>query len=147
VVVPAGDGLVPPAPGGPAQREAEPGAGDEPGSCPGGQAGQPRGLGDGQPDRAEAGRARLASADGHGRVAERDPQVCVVDLVVAAAVSGSSEGSRVRVCGGELDAAVQGVADGRGAELGEGGQGGVPADPVPGADLGTGPSPGRPCPF
>ena len=41
---------------------------------------------------------------------------------------------------GEGDAAGQGVADGGGAELGEGGQGGVPADPVPGAGLGLVPA-------
>jgi len=36
---------------------------------------------------------------------------------------------------GELDEAVQGVADGDLAELSEGGQGGVPAGRVPGAGL------------
>jgi hypothetical protein len=55
----------------------------------------------------------LPAADGHGRVAEGNLQV---------GVAGS--------------AVVQGgAADGQAAELGEGGQGGVPADPVEGAGL------------
>ncbi len=44
--MPAGGGLVAPSPGGPAQGEGEPGAGDEPGGVIRGEAGQPGGLGD-----------------------------------------------------------------------------------------------------
>jgi hypothetical protein len=128
---------VAPSAGGPAQGEGEPGAGDQPGGCLRGQAGQPRGLGDRQPDGAEAGRAGLPAADGHRRVAEGNPQVGVVD-VIAAVRGGAVAGSGV--CGGELDVAAQGVADGGLAELGEGGQGGVAADPVPGPRLGLVPA-------
>src|SRR3974377_1795857 len=46
VVVPAGGGLVPSSPQRPAQREGEPGAGDEPGGVSRGEAGEPGGLGD-----------------------------------------------------------------------------------------------------
>ena len=64
MVVPASDGLVAPAAGGPAQRERETGAGDQSAGGLLGQAGQPGSLGDGQLDEAGAGRAWLAAADG-----------------------------------------------------------------------------------
>jgi len=69
-VVPAGDGLVPPSPDGPVQREGEAGAGDQPGGVLPGQTGKPGGLGDRQPDGGDAGRAGLAAADRDGRVTE-----------------------------------------------------------------------------
>jgi hypothetical protein len=84
-----------------------------------GQAGEPA---DGEPGR-------------DGGVAEWDLQVSVADLVIAsrrAAVVTSAAGS-----GGQGDAAGECAADG-GPEPGEGGQGGVPADPVPGTGLGLG---------
>ena len=84
---------------------------------------------------------------GDGRVAERDAQVSVAGLVPvvvsAAVVSAAVCGSAVVAAGGrgrEGDVAAQGVADGGVAELGEGGQGGVPADRVPGARLGLVPA-------
>ena len=55
VVVPAGDGLAPPSPGGPVQREGEAGAGDQPGGVLPREAGEPGGLGDRQPDGAMPG--------------------------------------------------------------------------------------------
>src|SRR5487761_521153 len=123
VVVPAGGGLVPPPPGRPAQREGEPGAGDQPCGVVRGQAGEPGGLGDRQPDRGDAGGAGLPAAGRDGGVAERDLQVSVADLVIAArraaAVTSAAGG------GGQGDAAGKCAADGGGPELGEGGQGGV----------------------
>jgi hypothetical protein len=68
-MMPAGNGLVASAAGGPAQGEGEAGPGDQPGGGLSGQAGQPGGLGDGQPYQAEARRAGLPAAGGHGRVA------------------------------------------------------------------------------
>ena len=65
---------------GPAQREGEPGAGDQPGGVVRGQAGEPGGLGDRQPDRGDAGRAGLPAAGRDGRVAEGDLQVSVADV-------------------------------------------------------------------
>ena len=75
MVVPAGGGLVAASAGGPAQREGEAGAGDQPGErLGGGQAGQPGGLGDGQPDRGDAGLSF--------RTVARTPRE-LVDLVVS----------------------------------------------------------------
>jgi hypothetical protein len=123
VVVPAGCGLVAAPPGGPAQREGEPGAGDQPGERLACQAGQPGGLGDGQPDRCDPGRARLAAAGGDGT----SPR----GISRSASSTSSSwpfAGDAWAVSwGGQGDVAAQGVADGRVAELGEGGQRGVPA--------------------
>jgi hypothetical protein len=105
MVVPPGGGLVPSAPGGPAQPEGELGRGREP-CCPvGGQPGEPGGLGDREPDQAQPGRAGLAGVCGDGRVAERYAQVSVVGAGVGVA------GAGVRGCGGWLvDQAAQGVA-------------------------------------
>ena len=99
-----------------------------------GQAGEPGGLGDRQPDQAEPARAGLARIGGHGRVAEGDAHVSVVhvSIGVAAAAAGGA------ACGRQLDQAAQGIADGGLAELGEGGQGGVSAGRVPGAGATTG---------
>src|SRR5271166_2545614 len=137
VVVPSGAGLVAAPPPGPAQVEGEAGAGDEPGGVLAGEAGQPGGLGDGEPDRADAGRARLPGPGGDGRVAERDAQVSTADLLLFFLLflllllgAGGREG----------DVAAQGVADGGVAELGEGGQGGVPTGRVPGPGLGLVPA-------
>ena len=66
VVVPAGDGLVPPSLDGPVQREGEASAGDQPGGVLPGETGEPGGLGDRQPDGGDAGRAGLAAATGTG---------------------------------------------------------------------------------
>jgi hypothetical protein len=135
--MPAGDGLVQPSPEGPAQREGEAGAGDQPGGVLPGEDGEPGGLGDGQLDGCDAGRAGLAAAAGDGRVAEGYLQVSVADVVA---------GRRVRVVvvaeagGGEIDAAVECAPDGGGPELGEGGQGGVPEGPGPAAGLALIPS-------
>src|SRR5260370_40044329 len=79
VMVPAGGGLVAPGAGGPAQGEGEPGPGDDPGGMLPGQAGQPRGLGNREPDGGDSGRARQPAAGGYRRVAEGDQQVSVVD--------------------------------------------------------------------
>ena len=133
VVVPAGGCLVLPSPGGPAQREGEAGAGDQPGGVLRGEAGEAGGLGDRQPDGGDARRAGLPAAGGDGRVAEGDLQVSVGDIGV---VDGGAAVVRVLAGGGgQLDGAAQGASDGGGPELGEGGQGGVPADGVEGAGL------------
>jgi hypothetical protein len=55
VVVPVGDGLVPPSPDGPVQREGEADAGDQPGGVLPGETAEPGGLGDGQPQGAMPG--------------------------------------------------------------------------------------------
>jgi hypothetical protein len=90
MVVPPGDGLVPPAPGGPAQLEGELGWGKEP-SCPvSGQAGEPGGLGDREPDQAQLARAGLAGVGGDGRVGERYAQVSVVNVGAGVAGAGSA---------------------------------------------------------
>jgi hypothetical protein len=57
MVVPPGGGLVPPAPGGPAQLEGKLGGGKEPCYPAGGQAGEPDGLGDRELDQAQPARA------------------------------------------------------------------------------------------
>ena len=88
MVVPPGGGLVPPAPGGPAQPERQAGRGEQPGRPVGGQAGEPGGLGDRQPDQAGPARAGLAGVGGDGRVAEGDAQVSVVHVSVGVAVAG-----------------------------------------------------------
>ena len=73
--MPPGAGLVPPAPAGPPQVEGEAGVADEAGGVLPGQACQARGLGDGELDRGDAGRAGLAGPGGNGRVGEGDAQV------------------------------------------------------------------------
>ena len=90
MVVPPGGGLMPSAPGGPAQPEGKLGGGKEP-CCPvGGQAGEPGGLGDREPDQAELARAGLAGVCGDGRVAERYAQVSVVGAGTDVACAGSA---------------------------------------------------------
>ncbi len=83
--------------------------------------------------------------DGNRRVAEGNHQVSAVRVGVAvfgpACVrAGAGSGSAVTGGGGKGDLAVQGGADGDVAELGEGGQGGVPADPGEGPQLGLVPA-------
>ncbi len=119
-------------PAGPAQVEGEAGAGDEPGGVVPGQAFDAGGLGDGEPDRGDAGRAGLPGPGGDGRVAERDAQVSAADVVLAA---GAVVTARAGGGAGEGDVAAQVVADGGLPQLGQGGQGGVPADRIPGAGL------------
>jgi len=138
-VVPAGGGLVAPPAGGPAQGEGQPGAGDDPGGVLRGKASQPGGLGDRQLDESDSAGARLAAAGGHRRVAEGDHQVSVVNVTVVAVILGGA-GTLAAGGGGKGYLAVQGAADSDVAELGEGGQGGVPADPVPCPDLGLVPA-------
>jgi hypothetical protein len=65
VVVPSGAGLVAAPPPGPGEGQA--GAGDKPGGVLFREAGRPGGLGDGELDRADAGRARLPGPGGDGR--------------------------------------------------------------------------------
>ena len=127
-MVPPGAGLVAAPPARPAQAEGEAGAGDEPGGVLPGQAFDAGGLGDGEPDRGDAGRAGLPAAGGDGRATERDAQVSVDDAVAVVAV-GAGGGVR------EGDVAAQVVADSCLSQLRQGGQGGVPTDQFPGAGL------------
>ena len=149
--MPAGGGLVAAPPGGPAQGEGEPGAGDEPAGVVRGEAGQPGGLGDREPDESDLAGAGLAAAGGNRRVAEGNHQVSVVRAVVVCVPAGAGGGFAVIGGGGKDDLTMQGGADGDVAELGEGGQGGVPADPLEGPQLGLVPAervlPGFECFF
>jgi len=115
VVVPPGAGLVAAPPAGPAQVEGEAGAGDQPGGVLPGQAFEAGGLGDGEPDRGDAGRAGLPGPGGDGRVAERDAQVSAADVVLAA---GAVVTARAGRGAGEGDVAAQVVADGGLPQLG-----------------------------
>jgi hypothetical protein len=54
--------------------KGEAGASDQPGGVLPGQALKAGGLGEGELDRGDAGRAGLPAAGGNGRVAERDAQ-------------------------------------------------------------------------
>jgi len=131
VVVRPGGGLVPPAPGGPAQPERQACRGEQPGRPVGGQGGEPGGLGDRQLDQAGPVRAGLAGVGGDGRVAEGDAQVSVVHVSVGVAVAmGAGAGAGIR--GRQVGQTAQGVADGGLPEPGERGQRGVPAGGVPG---------------
>ena len=128
--------------------EGEAGAGDEPGGVLAGEAGQAGGLGDGELDGADAGRAGLPGEAGDGRVTEGDARAGAAGLLLLLAASPHRSQRRGipwpagggRDGGREGDVAVQRVADGGVAELGERGQGGVPADAVPGAHLGLVPA-------
>jgi hypothetical protein len=97
-----------------------------------GQAFEAGGLGDGELDRGDVGRAGLSGPGGDGCVAERDAQVRAAAVVLAA---GAVVTARAGGGGGEGDVAAQVVADGGLPQLGQGGQGGVPADRIPGAGL------------
>jgi hypothetical protein len=129
--------------------EGQAGAGDQPFGPLAGEAVQPRGLGDAEPDRGDAGRAWLAGVAGDGRVSGRDVQAAVVVLFpfLPALLSsvllacGFLPGlGGAAVWGGDGDGTVEGVAESGVAELGEGSQGGVAADAVPGAGLALVPS-------
>ncbi len=133
-MVPPGAGLVAAPPPGPAQVEGQAGAGDQPGGVLPGQAFDAGGLGDGELDRADAGRAGLPAPDGDGRVAERDGQVGAADVVLAVVVARAGRVAR------EGDVTAQVVADRCVPQLRQGGQGGVPADRVPGPGLGLVPA-------
>jgi hypothetical protein len=127
-------------PPGPAQVKCEAGTGDEPGGVLPGEADQAGGLGDRQLDRADAGRAGLPGQGGDGRIPEGYAQVSVADLllviVFVLVIAGLAVVVVVGGGGGRgRDVAAQAVADGDVAELGERGEGGVPADSVPGAGL------------
>jgi hypothetical protein len=69
-----------------------------------GQDGEPDGLGDGQPDRRDAGRAGPAGAVRDGRVAEGDLRLSFADAAVAAV--GAAVGRVAGRAGGQDDAAV-----------------------------------------
>ena len=115
--MPAGDGLVQPSPDRPAEREGQAGAGDQSGGVLPGEAGEPGGLGDGQLDGGDAGRARLPAARRDGRIAEGYLQVSVADI----AAGWDGVGMVIAVVGcGEGDAAGQRAPDGGGPQLGQG---------------------------
>ena len=139
VVVPAGGGLVAPPSGGPAQGEGQPGAGDDPGGVLRGKAGQPGGLGDRQLDESDSAGAGLAAAGGHRRVAEGDHQVSVVSVTVVAVILGRA-GPWPPGAGGRVISPCRAPRMAMWPELREGGQGGVPADPVPCPGLGLVPA-------
>jgi len=119
--------------------EGEAGGGEEPGFPVAGEALDAGGLGGGQLDRGNAGRAGLAAPDGDRRAVPVELQV---KGRVSAACSVLPGGCGVRPGGGSRGGAGEGGADGGGPELGEGGQGGVPADRVPSAGLGGVPAEG-----
>src|SRR5512142_2333441 len=112
----------------------EPGAVGRPGGVWPGRPGEAGGLGGRQPEGGEAGRAGLAAADWDGRVTKGNQQVSVADVAGVHGAAGVVPGA------GQLDVAGECVADGGGPELGEGGQGGVPADAVPAPGLGLVPA-------
>ena len=86
-------------------------------------------------------RAGLPAAGGHRRVAEGNHQVSLAGAGVAGVGAGFAWCRMLAaVDWGKGDLAVQGAADGDVAELGEGGQRGVPADPLEGPDLGLVPA-------
>jgi hypothetical protein len=110
--------------------EGQAGAGDQPSGPLAGEAVQPCGLGDAEPDRGDAGRAWLAGVAGDGRVSGRDVQAAVVVLVpfrlallsVMLLACGFLPGlGGAAVCGGdgdgELADAVIGSGEGWIAEL------------------------------
>src|SRR5579859_4618368 len=139
VVVPAGAGLVAAPPGGPAELEGEAGGGDQACFPVAGEALDEAGLGWRQGDRGDSGRAGLPGGDGNWRVSSGEPQVSVGHgglLRGAAAGRGAFPGWR------EGDGTGQGGLDGDGPQLGEGGQGGVPVEGVPGEGLGLIPAEG-----
>jgi len=138
-VVPAGAGLVASPPCRPAELEGEAGCGDQACFPFAGEALDQAGLGRRQGDRGDARRAGLPGGGGDRRVSGGEPQVSngyCGRLRVAAAVLDGFRGRR------EDDGAGQGRLDGDGPELGEGGQGGVPAEGVPGECLGLVPAEG-----
>ena len=104
--------------------EAEAGEADEPGFPVAGEAVQAGGIGGGESDRGDCGRAGLSGVGGQQRAAG-------VDLQVSGPDGGLARGGRGVLAGyGGEGGAGAGGADGGGPDLGEGGQGGVPADRV-----------------
>ena len=102
--------------------------------CPlAGQVLKAAGLGGGQGDQRDAGRAGLAAGDGKWRVAGVYLQVSAVD-------GGFFRGGGSIRHGREPGGAGEGRLDGDGPDLGEGGQGGVPVDRGPGPGLGLVPA-------
>ena len=117
--------------------EGEAGSGKDAGFPVAGEALDAGGLGGGQPDRGDSGRAGLAAAGGQRRVAGVDLQVSRADGRLVGGGRGVLAGRRC--CGKDVSAGERSL-DGRGPELGEGGQRGVPVDRVPGAGLGLVPA-------
>ena len=128
--------------------EGEAGCGEQSFLPVAGEAGDLAGLGVRQRDRRDAGRARESAGDGQGRVAGVDLQVSGVHGRFRRNGCGVRGG---RGCRGEAVSFGEGGPGCGGAQLGEGGQGGVPADRVPGAGLGLVPGegvfPGPECRF
>jgi len=119
--------------------EGEAGEADEAGFPVAGEAVDAGGLGGGQRDRGDAGRAGLASPGGQRRGAGVDLQVSVRDGGLADGGRGGAGGGRR--CGEDVSAGERGL-DGGGPQLGEGGQRGVPAQRVPGPGLALVPAEG-----
>ena len=90
------------------------------------------GLGGGQRDRGDAGRAGLAAAGGQRRGSGVEQQVSGSGGGLADGGWGVAGGGRCR--GQDVSAGERGL-DGGGPQLGEGGQRGVPAERVPGPGL------------
>ena len=112
--------------------EGEPGAGQLPFGIVPGQAVDPGRLGIRQPDGREAGGAGQPGDGRHDDSAGVYLQVSTGDAVVSGARAGSRHRERavIPVFPG------QGVPEGDGADLGQGGQEGVAVQALPGADLG-----------
>ena len=144
VVVPAGAGLVASAPCGPAEMEGEAGAADEAGFPVAGEAVDAGGLGGRQRDRGDAGRAGLAAEVGQRRGPGAELQVSAIGGRLAGdrLAGGRPGGGRGRQDCGSGERGL----DRGGAQLGEGGQRGVPVDRVPGPGLALVPAEGiLPC--
>ena len=139
VVVPAGAGLVPPAPCRPAELEGKAGEAEYSGFPVAGQALDAGGLGGGQPDRGDAGRAGLASPGGQRRGAGIEQQVSGAGGGLAGGGRGGAAGGRCR--GEDVSAGERGL-DGGGPQLGQGGQRGVAADRLVGPGLALVPAEG-----
>src|SRR5260370_20884708 len=119
--------------------EGEAAEAEEAGFPVAGEAVDAGGLGGGERDRRDGVRAGLAAAGGQRCGSGADLQVSGIDGGLVRGLRGVLAGG----CGGgEGDGAGEGGLDGGGPELGEGGQGGVPADRVPGAGPGPGPAEG-----
>src|SRR5712691_5243674 len=120
--------------------EGEAGAGEEPCFPVAGEALDAGGLGGGQLDRGNLGRAGLAAAGGQRRPAGVELQLSSADGFLAGGVRARG-GFPAAVSGGGR-AGADGDADGGGPELGECGQGGVLADRVVCPGLGLVPAEG-----
>ena len=116
--------------------EGEAGEAEDVGFPVAGEAFDAAGLGGGQPDRGDAGRAGLGAADGQRRV---PAEICRSAWLTAGSPTGAGVFWRRRCCGNDVSAGERGL-DGGGPQLGEGGQRGVPVDRVPSAGLGLVPA-------